>query len=185
MHITEATFHSFVEKSSKATGNARVFPKFTILLSNDNIEQFGKWGFLPGNGLSSPLTQQVCMNPSSRAQAGSSRLKPGMTTPGLRELAERCGVQSWRAGLAVGRCHVSAPGESARLDDTGKSGCWRRAVKQEGVRGGSRRAGEMTRTKLQLGKHGVGVAGGRETGRSRARGWRSQSGERHSFHNHH
>lgn len=94
MHIIEATFHSFVEKSSNATGNAKVFPQVTIMLSDDNIEQFGKWGFLPGNSLSSPLTQQVFMNPSSCAQNGSSRMKPRMTTPGLREFAEKCRVKS-------------------------------------------------------------------------------------------
>lgn len=96
----------------KSHGKCQSLPQVTIMLSDENIEQFGKWGFLPGNSLSSPLTLQVFMNPSLCAQAESSRMKPGMTTPGLRELAEKYRVQFSRAGRAISRRDVSVPGQS-------------------------------------------------------------------------
>lgn len=113
MHIAEATFHSFVEKSSKATGNAKVFPKLLSCFQMMILSNLGNGVvLLPSNSLSSPLIQQVFMNPSWCAQAGSSSRKPGMTTPGLGEPAAKGRVKCCRAGLAVSRCDVSVPGES-------------------------------------------------------------------------
>ena len=63
-HIVEAIFHSFVEKSSKATGNAKVFPK---LLSCPQMMILSNVGngvvLLPSNSFSSPLTRQAFTNP--------------------------------------------------------------------------------------------------------------------------
>ena len=67
-------------------------PHITITLSNDNIEQSGKQGcgfFPPSNSFFSPLIQQIFVNLFSRAGAVSNRVKDGMTTPDLRELAEK------------------------------------------------------------------------------------------------
>lgn len=112
LHIVEATFHSFVEKSSKATGNAKVFPKLLSSSQMMILSNLGNGVVLPSNSLSSPLTQQVFLNPSLCAQAGGSSMQIGMTTPGLGELAAKGRVKCSRAGLAVSRCGASVPGES-------------------------------------------------------------------------
>lgn len=90
MHSVEATFHSCAEKSSKATGNAKVFSKLLSCSQRMMLSNLGSGVvLLPSNSLSSPLIQQVSMNPSWCARAGNSSRKPGTT--GLGELAGGAG----------------------------------------------------------------------------------------------
>lgn len=154
-------------------------PQVPSMLSNDDIEQFGKQGcaVFPSTSFFFPLIQQIFMNPSSCAGAESNRTKHGVTVPDLWELAKK----SQRTGAGVSQGNGSLRGQVCKAGQCREGSVLEGYLKDQPVWGGNQEGGEGQRYcwGRSRGARGEGTSwrAGCKTGKVRM-------GRKHSFNKH-